>query len=763
MAATVTFRLAAHAEPVADVASLPPELRTLVGATGLSLLWHQVETFRALATHAVVTNTSATGTGKTLASQLHLLRDRPPKTVVVLAPTNALVDQHEADWRAFCEDASLPHHVIGLDARRLAAIELGDGTVRFNNARRLYEVLRNPQQVLGAAPGQPLVLVTNPDLFYLATFFQYGRTASKAAGAFLQRVDYLVIDELHYYSGLQLVAFFFVLALWHLTGRLPDGARVCLLTATPDDEVATLLATLAADGLTLGAVDPALAPPGLTLRPSLAPCDVELLTTDDRVTCVSDLVHRWLPHMHAGQDGAVLLDSLADVTSLAQRLGPRLAGRMRRITGPTPPDQRAAAERAPLIVATPTVDVGYNFRGREPDKRRQPLDHVIFDAPSRPRFWQRLGRAGRVLRAEQTDTPSTAVGLVPGDVLVALRTRGVPPELTRAELATLLDELGESFAERRVAPLLTEWAALGIAAPLAELRDTVADVNKPVVDALFDRIAGLFGSDHRTFAAYRAELRGVEEAREVARRGELNARSRLGWVRSLGQRIAEDRLPALRAKLQRHPDVARSLAREAVACYDAAMAFRGSGDLGVDVLAWDAVGLFADSPAWLSLSLEQLVRCADFRLADSAALQRIPAPPDAWGAPLQVIITAEATPRRTLLLQRQLSTGEKLANFCGVVAADHDFQVLATAQQPGRPIHRLPAEVVHALAERPLVYYIPRRSEELHDPHVGPYLRPVRFTFLDGARPVDRLGFVGQHAVVANALHRSRAHSRRTD
>jgi len=66
---------------------------------------------------------------------------------------------------------------------------------------------------------------------------------------------------------------------------------------------------------------------------------------------------------------------------------------------------RKVAAQKLLILATSTVDVGFNFE-REATTQRQNLDWLIFSARDRFAFWQRIGRVGRVLGKPQFDIPS---------------------------------------------------------------------------------------------------------------------------------------------------------------------------------------------------------------------------------------------------------------------------------------------------------------------------------------------------------------------
>lgn len=77
---------------------------------------------------------------------------------------------------------------------------------------------------------------------------------------------------------------------------------------------------------------------------------------------------------------------------------------MGRITGPEPEAERMRATALNLILATPTVDIGYNFDKK--DKQRQNVDFLICDARYGDELLQRIGRAGRVLGKQETTIPA---------------------------------------------------------------------------------------------------------------------------------------------------------------------------------------------------------------------------------------------------------------------------------------------------------------------------------------------------------------------
>ena len=95
-------------------------------------LYHQMRTLEALRDHDLVMNTYNTGTGKTVASLLHLfdLQTRsgrsptePAKNVLFIAPTNALLAQHAADIARFVADNGLDFKVLRVTAAEMRAIE----------------------------------------------------------------------------------------------------------------------------------------------------------------------------------------------------------------------------------------------------------------------------------------------------------------------------------------------------------------------------------------------------------------------------------------------------------------------------------------------------------------------------------------------------------------------------------------------------------------------------------------------------------------
>lgn len=753
------YRLAAQREPLCprppqELADLPQGVQP--GPQGW--LWHQAETFTALGEHGLVLNTSATGTGKTLAAQTHLLRGA--RRALFVAPTNALVAQHAADLRRFVTAAGLAHLVVAADAAGLRGLRRGQARP-LDNGQVLADLLAEPGSLVPAWAGRPLCIVTNPDIFTLATFFRYGGHAGNAGANTLADVDYLVIDEVHYYSAPQLAALFFSLGLWSQGVGERASRRVLLLSATPDGDLTGAMESLSRLGLRAHVVDPAVADPGLPQVVSLAPVELEL-RAEGKEALTGALL--WLiPAVQAGEDGALLCDSLEAISGLYARARTQhgLGGEVRRITGPTPPEHREAAQRARLVLATPTVDLGFNFAGSG-DKDRQPLDRVAFTAPTLDRFWQRLGRAGRVLCKRRRDVPSRALALIPGAVLGALPEEG---EMSRAELrGRLIDAAAGRMDRPSLAMALSGWGRQALCHGWAGLSRAVSDdeVLRPVYEAMQELVR------LPPFAQGLAIGKGLRELEEICggRRAIEDPHNRLGWLSSprADQRDALERKkqeflrppPGQPAEQRRRlVEKMRAVAVEEGACLRAALAFRGEAVYGADAWVWDEIGRYADLRAWVKVDLWRALRrdlLTVLRADEAQALGDAGEEPD--------------LPRLFLRGGRERSLRPVLC-YTGSVARMNEMRGRVFGLRDLRLELRDRdcvvtdnAEVVEELNRRFLAHgvamYMPRRSGQMKEVMSAYSLYPVDLEVREpGAAAMTAWVWIGSAAVIAAALEES--------
>lgn len=462
-------------------------------------LYHQVRTAQALRDHHLVVNTYDTGTGKTVAALLGLLDPaRRGANVLFVAPTNELIRQHVGDVREFVTQHGLEHTVLHVDAPTVRSLASPEGREYERTGERLNRLFNNPRDYGWDGRG-PLVAVTNPDIFYYALYFSmYNRHDRRNLfEQFLTRFDYIIVDEFHYYSPKQLACFLFFFTLCREWGYLDAGRRLCLLSATPDERVREYLYRVFPEPGWVAWISPDNEPEesaGYPVTPTLAPLTLEIHEgTVDAFAAGGEERERLAGWLDEGRDGTLISGALWRINQAFAALhGPRFDGRVRRLTGAESAENRRVAPAFPLILATPTVDIGYNFS--KPGKERQPLDFVIFDAHTRDEFPQRLGRAGRVLGRPRADVPAHAVALLDADACAALGSldgRTLSRRDLRQAVAEHLPPRHDLYAYVR------SYAVLEAFCPIFALSRTVRPDLHEWVERLFDAVRDVFAPDSR--------------------------------------------------------------------------------------------------------------------------------------------------------------------------------------------------------------------------------------------------------------------------
>ncbi|PJF39892.1 MAG: type I-D CRISPR-associated helicase Cas3', partial [Phototrophicales bacterium] len=458
-------------------------------------LYHQVQTWDAWKTHTAVLNTYNTGVGKTIASLLPLLdidaENRPNKqrNVLFIAPTNALIAQHTDDIKDFVREHNLNFHVFSARADDIKRVR---GGLRPGETLQRY-ITNYPEFERTEQERRSIVMVTNPDIFYYALYFQYGaHDRRNVFKAFLMRFDYLIIDEFHYYDNKQLAAFLFAFLIFKEWGYFDAGRRVCLLSATPRPNVRRYLEGLF--GEQLAEVSPQNEPETTAeydTLPALTPLEVTVITDtleDWLENTGADTLRQWLDD---DLDGAIISNSLGRINRAYARLKNRVDSiEMGRITGPEPQEQRSQATARKLILATPTVDIGYNFAKH--NKSRQNIDFVVCEARFQDDLVQRIGRAGRVLGKDIIDKTSQAIVLLPDDAAHEFRALD-GQTLNRRDFAEWLNNREHLTSKHALEAYIRKYAALELAYPLYQLEFMLAGDDRHELDTIYERACELFG------------------------------------------------------------------------------------------------------------------------------------------------------------------------------------------------------------------------------------------------------------------------------
>jgi CRISPR-associated endonuclease/helicase Cas3 len=446
-----------------------PSLKTFPTEKNVYPLYHQWRTYKADA--PIIVNTYNTGTGKTKAALLRLLKRARDKgitrlnpihdNVLLIAPTNELILQHAKDAKKFCQENGLPYRVMALTReeldKHLQDKYFSEADVR--RAKAFHDIINDPSQIDNDTTKRATIFVVNPDIFYYAIYLCYNRfDRDSLFHDFFGLPNYLIVDEFHYYDPKQLATFLFFIKLSQQRGYInntTDNLRqFCILTATPRPEVKRYLDHL---GLRIDWIEPnsPIPPEDLPhIKPirALAPLQLTVYSTEElqmgergeQAGGLSILVAREhqdiSKRLEQREEGAIISSSLATISRAYQQLSRTIAkDRMGRITGVEQRDQREMAKELPLILATPTVDIGYNFE-RSQEKPRQNIDFLYCDALAGDELIQRLGRAGRVLAKEQKDQPSVAMAVIsPDDYQLLKPFEG--KSIERSQLAALALEM----------------------------------------------------------------------------------------------------------------------------------------------------------------------------------------------------------------------------------------------------------------------------------------------------------------------------------
>lgn len=387
------------------------------------------------------------------------------------------------------------------------------------SGERLADLIRSNGQgfhtELGIDPTDhdklPLILVTNPDLFYYALFWRFSSFDQRNLfHTVVTSFRYIVIDEFHYYDSKQLANFLFFMALSKDWGYLEGGRRFCLLSATPDTGTRMYLDRLfGGDGwLLISSENEPVEALALQATPVLAPLTLHL--TDETIEKYAERASNSIrAQLRNGQDGALISNALWRINqahnSLRSSISPELMGR---ITGAQPIAHRRADQFKPLILATPTVDIGYNFK--KSAKSRQNLDFVVFEAQFRDELIQRMGRAGRVLGKEETNTPSEAIALLNQESIGALQIAN-GQTFSRAEFLALLKRTNALPEKEDFQAYVSRGGLEENIFPLYNAKKMFSAEDSQRVESLYETVRSVYApNSNRTFRGFEAHWKKQE-------------------------------------------------------------------------------------------------------------------------------------------------------------------------------------------------------------------------------------------------------------
>lgn len=492
---------------IAQCLDIPPDLNFMGKA-----LQHQVDVYEAAKDHDIILDLAPTGTGKTDAG-LSVLKYNSDRNAVYNAPTNALIEQQTQSAQEFIQKAGLPHIVKAASARHIK--DWPDDKVGKRRGEKLYNVLRQPATIFPECQNQPILLVTNPDIFYYATFFAYNKLdKGNIASEFYSSFSTVIFDEFHLYDAKQLVSLFFYMAMSKVFGYFSHNRKIVLLTATPDPACNAALETLRQSGVKIKKIDgqenqthltPSQTPVNLTIRQQPD-------TKDEFVQEIVQDVTRRLKE-NSDQNGAVILDSKDTIGRIYDQFSQEgLKSKIGRIIGNTPIRDRQKSVQKKVILATQTVDIGFNFK-KTPEPSRQNLDWLIFSTRDRFSFWQRIGRVGRVLGKLETNIISEAIAYLP-EKAWEQGIEKLDPNGGRESLKIILESL-DCMKRPFLEVYWKSEAFLEIARPLLELENSLQNLEQEsLIIELYKTLQNIFGG-HKDWNYYRQRMKVIQGANNI--------------------------------------------------------------------------------------------------------------------------------------------------------------------------------------------------------------------------------------------------------
>ncbi|HLZ80132.1 MAG TPA: type I-D CRISPR-associated helicase Cas3' [Ktedonobacteraceae bacterium] len=488
-----------------------PSSATFPEQRGIRPLYHQWRTYHA--TEPLIVNTYNTGTGKTRAALLRLLKraqdigfnalESSEHNALLIAPTNELLAQHARDAEEFCKQNGLPYRVVSISRatieQHMHVSDFSEGELRRGAA--LHYILQNPRKVNPEGGKKATLFVVNPDIFYYAFYCLYAQfDRIPLFQDIFTLCNYIIIDEFHYYNPKQLANFLFFMSLSNHYGYLGKSTnrQFCLLTATPNERVERYLEKL---NIGIGWIKPENAPADELKQTdesaALTPTQLEVYSIDEMKEGLLTLAREkragiadWLAR---GEDGAIISSALWRINQVyydlraSNTLSTELMGRL---TGAESRGGRVDAKARRLILATPTVDIGYNFDRL--GKTRQNIDFLLLDARSGDEFIQRLGRAGRVLGKEQQTIASRVLAITDTKFYKALQPYD-GQTLSRVALRKLAEE--NLPARNALYSYIKSGAIAEAFLPIYRLESMTSTQNKPDIEAIFDEMQQLFAAD----------------------------------------------------------------------------------------------------------------------------------------------------------------------------------------------------------------------------------------------------------------------------
>ncbi len=197
----------------------------------------------------------------------------------------------------------------------------------------LHYLMQNARRLDRENSKKATLFVVNPDIFYYALYFCYGRfDRIPLFQDILTQFNYIIIDEFHYYNPKQFANFLFFMSLSKHYGF--TNRQFCLLTATPSKQVEEYLERLS---VSIKWITPDTEETEQTGEVcALAPVILEIYSVqelqDGLLTLAYEQRENIATWLNNGEDGAIISSALWRINqiydSLKQGISPDVMGRL---------------------------------------------------------------------------------------------------------------------------------------------------------------------------------------------------------------------------------------------------------------------------------------------------------------------------------------------------------------------------------------------------------------------------------------------------
>ncbi len=360
---------------------------------GWTLVWHQLETLKALRNPEidVVINTAMTGDGKSLAAYLQVLQGE--SYAIGLYPTNELARDQETQTKGYIETFQPKNKP------RVTRLSGADLEIYAEN-----EGLKK-STALSTRTHQSEVVLTNPDIFHYLHRGAYlipGDSPDKLWGRIDKDFDLFILDEFHVFAAPQIASVINTMLLIRFTNR---RKKFLFLSATPDEQ---LIGKLQKAGFRCKVINPleenkyrfpetleeSLELENQKWRQVSRPISLNFISLEPTFKASetwlkenSNLILEYFQN-YPGSKGAIILNSIAAVKRLVpffKELFQEHNLTVGENTGLSGKTQKELSLAADLVLGTSTIDVGVDFK----------INLLIFESADAGNFIQRLGRLGR--------------------------------------------------------------------------------------------------------------------------------------------------------------------------------------------------------------------------------------------------------------------------------------------------------------------------------------------------------------------------------